>query len=1176
MNPPEPDLKAIFSEALNHAAGPERAAYLDRACGEDAALRVQVESLLEAHEGAGDFLGSGVAPASAPGATRDPKPEHEHDPTMSVTRPLDEKPGAKIGPYKLLQKIGEGGMGAVFMAEQEKPVRRKVALKVIKPGMDTGQVIARFEAERQALALMDHQNIAKVLDAGATDTGRPYFVMELVKGVPITEYCDRNHLTPKERLELFIPVCQAIQHAHQKGIIHRDIKPSNVLVTLHDGKPVPKVIDFGVAKAIDQRLTEKTMFTEFGAIIGTLEYMSPEQAEMGTLDIDTRSDIYSLGVMLYELLTGSTPLERAKLRQAAYSEVLRRIREEEPMKPSTRLSESKDSLPSISAQRKMEPARLTKLVRGDLDWIVMKSLEKDRTRRYETANGFARDVQRYLDGDPVEACPPSASYKLRKFARKHRAALATTGAFAVLLIVATGVSAGLAVWANRERIRAGRAENAATEQKKRAEEREQMAIDAVKRYGDVVRDTPELKNNPTLAPLRAKLLKEPQAFFKLLRDRLQADRETTPDSLDRLAGATFALGYLTNEIGDKQDALRAHEEALAIRERLARESPSVTQFQSDLAQSHTAIGTLQRETGRPAEAMASHEQARAIREWLARDKPSVTQFQSDLAVSHTFLGTLQAEKGRRAEALASYERGLAIRERLARENPSVTHFQSDLANSLHNIGLLQRVTGRPAKALASLEQACAIYERLARENPSVTQFQSDLALCHHNVGLLQVETSRPAEALASYAQSLAIKERLTRENPSVTEFQSGLASSLDNIGRLQSMMGRPEEARVSYERSLAIWERLARENPSVIEFQSELADSHNNVGGMQRETGQPTEAMASFERGLAIRERLARENPSVTQFQGGLANSHNVIALLRRATGRPAEALASFEQSRAIQERLAREQPESAGRASSLGGVLNNMALIDLDERQFESARAKLTRAIEWQRKALAANPNHPTYRQFLANHLNNLIRAAKGLGRADEAAEAKRERDELRNSDPKFVALDARLAGVLKGQAPKNEAERIQLAYRAYENSLHALSARLYTEAFANDPKLADSRQPGQHRYTAACAAALAGSGHGKDDPPPDDDAKAKLRRQAREWLQAVLAAWADVLNTGPADMKAMIAPTLRRWKDDIDLTGVRDEPELAKLPKAEREACKKLWVEVEALLAKTKDASP
>jgi WD40 repeat protein/serine/threonine protein kinase len=415
--------RSIFMAALDIENRTERAAYLDQACGGDVVLRRRVETLLLAHERADSFL---AKPAAGPGGTVD---------EVAVA----EGPGTRIGPYKLLQQIGEGGMGIVYMAEQAEPVRRKVAFKIIKPGMDSKQVIARFEAERQALALMDHQNIAKVFDAGTTDTGRPYFVMELVHGAPITQFCDANQLTPRERLELFVPVCQAIQHAHQKGIIHRDIKPSNVLVTLYDDKPVPKVIDFGVAKAIEQRLTDRTLFTQFGALIGTFEYMSPEQAEMNALGVDTRSDVYSLGVLLYELLTGTTPLEHERIREAALSEMVRLIKEEEPPRPSVRLSSS-NNLQKIAAARKTEPAKLSKLVRGEIDWIVMKCLEKDRSRRYETANGLARDVERYLHDEAVEACPPSLGYRLRKFARKYRMPVIVAVAFALLLVAGVVVS----------------------------------------------------------------------------------------------------------------------------------------------------------------------------------------------------------------------------------------------------------------------------------------------------------------------------------------------------------------------------------------------------------------------------------------------------------------------------------------------------------------------------------------------------------------------------------------------------------------------------------------------------------------------------------------------------------------------------------------------------------------
>ncbi len=417
MSDAKPDAKAIFLEALECKGAFELMRFLDQACGASAVLRGRVEELLRAHQNAGAFLGG----AEQQEATRD--------------QPIVEHPGTIIGPYKLLEQIGEGGFGVVFMAEQTQPVRRKVALKVLKPGMDTRQVVARFEAERQALAIMDHPHIAKVLDGGATETGRPYFVMELVRGVPITEFCDQNLLTPRQRLELFIPVCQAIQHAHQKGIIHRDLKPSNVLVSRHDTTPVVKVIDFGVAKALGQVLTDKTLFTGIAQMIGTPLYMSPEQAGMSDLDIDTRSDIYSLGVLLYELLTGATPFDEARFTQAAQDDIRRIIREEEPPRPSTRLSDSKETLPSISALRGMEPAKLTKLVRGELDWIVMKALEKDRNRRYETANSIAADIERYLKDEPVQACPPSAGYRIRKFVSRNRAPLFTTAAIGLATLV---------------------------------------------------------------------------------------------------------------------------------------------------------------------------------------------------------------------------------------------------------------------------------------------------------------------------------------------------------------------------------------------------------------------------------------------------------------------------------------------------------------------------------------------------------------------------------------------------------------------------------------------------------------------------------------------------------------------------------------------------------------------
>jgi eukaryotic-like serine/threonine-protein kinase len=452
--PTHPEV-AVLNAALE-LREPDRSAYLDEACAGDAALRQRVEGLLRAHEQAEDFL-------------EKPRAGHGFKRTMMLNLPPSEKPGDKIGRYKLLQQIGEGGCGVVYMAEQEEPVRRRVALKVIRLGMDTKSVIARFEAERQALALMDHPNIAKVLDAGATETGRPYFVMELVRGIKITDYCDENKVATEDRLKLFIQVCQAIQHAHQKGIIHRDIKPSNILVTVNDGVPVPKVIDFGIAKATQGRLTDKTVFTAFEQFLGTPAYMSPEQAVMTSLDIDTRSDIYSLGVLLYELLTGKTPFDAKELLQAGLDEMRRTILEAEPPKPSTRLSTMLDAERTVTAiRRQTDPPKLMYLVRGDLDWIVMKSLEKDRARRYETANGFAADIQRHLTNEPVNACPPSSLYRLQKAVRRNKGVFAAVTA--ILVVLLTGV-----VVSTSQAIRARQAEREQVQLRQRAEAGEKKA-----------------------------------------------------------------------------------------------------------------------------------------------------------------------------------------------------------------------------------------------------------------------------------------------------------------------------------------------------------------------------------------------------------------------------------------------------------------------------------------------------------------------------------------------------------------------------------------------------------------------------------------------------------------------------------------------------------------------------
>jgi serine/threonine protein kinase len=641
---------AVFNAARRLPAG-ERAAYLDGVCGGDPALRQRVEELLRATEEAGGFLQD-----PAPGAQRPAATLVLPNPLPNAAAP-GEKVGDRIGSYKLLQQIGEGGCGVVYMAEQEEPVRRRVALKVIKLGMDTKQVVARFEAERQALALMDHPNIAKVLEAGATDTGRPYFVMELVRGIKITQYCDENNLSTRERLDLFIKVAQAVQHAHQKGIIHRDLKPSNVLVADHDGVPVPKVIDFGIAKATtDQRLTDKTLFTAFEQFIGTPAYMSPEQARMSGLDIDTRTDIYSLGVLLYELLTGKTPFDAEDLLAAGLDEMRRTISEKEPARPSTRLSTMLEAeLTTTAKHRRTDAPKLIHLLHGDLDWIVMKALEKDRARRYETANGLAMDIERHLKNEPVVARPPSNLYRFQKLVRRNRLAFAAMGAVAAALVIGMGLS----TWQFIEKSRAYR-------QILRAEQAEARLR---------VQAEAEKKKAQTEAA-------KSQQVAQFLKDMLKG------------VGPSVALGRDTTMLREILDRTA---------ERVGNDLTNQPEVALELC---NTLGSLYFKLGQFGKAESMYRRSLEVTKKLsANEQPAMA------ATLHYFAELLRRER-KSAEAEAMERQALAIYRRLfGNEHPTV-------AASLNNLGLVLNDQGKLGEAALILGEAVAISQKsLGPEHP---------------------------------------------------------------------------------------------------------------------------------------------------------------------------------------------------------------------------------------------------------------------------------------------------------------------------------------------------------------------------------------------------------------------------------------------------------------------------
>ena len=975
--------------------------------------------------------------------------------------------------YRDLRFHAAGGLGEVFLARNAE-LNREVALKFLKPGRARDPAsLRRFLQEAEVTGRLEHPGVVPIYALGTDSGGAPCYAMRFIRGASLQDAIDGFHAAerpgrdPSERslalrdlLNRFVSVCNTVAYAHSWGIRHRDLKPQNVMLGKYDKT---LVVDWGLAKpfgrdeaaggAGEEALTPSSgSGTPTVGVVGTLAYMSPEQAEERPAQVGPASDLFSLGAILYAILTGEVPYRRG-----SYDEVLEKVR-----------------CCEFPAPRQIKPA-----VPRALEAICLKAMAARPVDRYPTALELAADVKRCLADEPVMAWPEPIALRARRWMRRHRTLV--TSAAAVLVLSAAGLAGFTMVVAgkNAELAKRSRAldikntelvskNQEVDRQWQRAEAREGLAIDAVRKFHDAVRANGELKNRPELDALRKALLKEPMEFFRTLRDQLQADRDTRPEAMAKLAQASFDLAETTADIGSIPDAIRSHSEALAVRERLASDNPSVAKYQSDLAASYNNLGNLLVNTGRPAEAIESLRRAMEIAEQFARDSPTVSRFQSDLAKVHNNIGFVLNLTGHPAEALKSFERALKFLERLAKHNPTVTEYQRELALGHNNVALLLADTSHPAEALESHRRALEIRERLARDNPSFSQYQSDLATSCRNIGLLLRDTGYPAEALKSFRQALAICGQLARDNPTVTAYQDDLAQSHHYIGLLMGDTGHPAEALESYQRALEIQEHLARDNPAVTWLQKGLAVRHYNVGAMLRDTGHSAEALESCRRAVVIQDRLVRDNPDNTRLQSDLALSHNNIGELLRDIGHPAEALESLGRALKIRERLARDNPSDHSFQSYLGATLHNIAEIEMRQQHFREAREHLERAIEHQRTALAVLPGHPYYQQAVRAHLLNLTKVYHALNQPAQAIRTTQELVALAKESPSELY---NVAGALALSIPLVQGEQQQaLAAEAVQILKRAITAG-WNDAgrTSRDPDLAPLRDRDDFRRLLA-----------------------------------------------------------------------------------------------------------